>query len=81
MKNDKARLYFGIVSLYIFCLFILIGRWIHANEFPTYEYEVWMGQQAFLVQAAIWLPFVIGVIMLASVFYRRIKEYLKKSED
>ncbi|MGE5496242.1 MAG: hypothetical protein ACM3S4_13180 [Burkholderiales bacterium] len=78
MKNSKSMIYCGIASLYVFCLFILLSRLIYSIGPFGYEYAVWLGQQAFLVKAAIWLPFMIGVIMLAIVFIRFVKEYNKK---
>ncbi len=78
MKNYRTHLYLGISSLYIFFLFLLISRLIYSNEFPSYEYTIWLGQQSFLVQVAVWFPLVVAVIMFADAIYRFIKEYNKR---
>lgn len=78
MKQSKNLFCYGVASLYTFCLFMLIGRLICALEFPAYDYALWLGQQTFLVKAAIWLPFMIGVVMLAVVFFRYVKANNKK---
>ena len=78
MKQNKDLVRYGIASLYVFCLFMLIGRLICAVGSPVQDFAFWLGQQIFLIKVAIWLPFMIGVVMLAIVFFRNIKAYNKK---
>lgn len=77
----KNKLLNSIISINVFCLFILISRLIYSNEFPSYEFDVWIGNQPILVQFAIWFPLAVGIVFFALFLVDVLKQNDKNKQS
>ena len=74
MKKHIRFALFSIGSIYLFCLFMLIARLIYSNELPNYSFLDWLNVQFVLVQFALWLPLVCGIVSFAAFLYCFLKQ-------